>query len=167
MREQRRAMVVDGLIAGAAAYAVVAVFFIVVNVVMGRPPFLTAALLGEGVFAGLRDPGAVLMDPPLMIAFNGVQLVLMLGFAFFVAWLVHETELHPNLWYLAFFVFLSAVLIGFAAVLVLTLLAGSLLSPWLVGISTLLGAVAVVSCFAIRHRALRRSIDRTFWGSAA
>jgi hypothetical protein len=154
MTEQRKAMLVDGLVAGAVGYAAVAVFFMVLNVMVGRPALYTAALLGEMVFGGVADPSVVTMDPTMVIAFNGVQLVALLLFGFFAAWLVYETELHPVLWYLAFALFVVATVAGFAVVLVMTVLIGAVVSPWLVVSASILGAAVIAAYFAIRHRSL-------------
>jgi hypothetical protein len=164
MIANRRRMLLDGLVAGFVGYLAVAIFFAVWNLALGRSPFYTAALLGEGVFAGLRVPEAMTLDPGWVIAFNGVHLVAFLVFGFFAAWLVYETEMHPEFWYLAFFLFLAATVLSYAAVLALTVLVGSLISPWLVIGSSLVGALAMAVYLAGSHRALVqaiRSTDRT------
>lgn len=164
MDAARRKMLSDGLIAGLIGYFAVAFFFAVWNLAGGQSLLRTPALLGEAVFAGLRDPESVTMDPGAIFAFNGVHLVAFLGFGYFAAWLVHETELHPEFWYLAFFLFLAATVMSYAAVLALTVVVGSVLSAWLVVVSSLVGAAAMAVFFAGSHRQLVRSIrgsDRT------
>jgi hypothetical protein len=158
MTEQQRRMLADGLIAGVVGYAVVATFFVLLNLLGGRPPLYTAAALGELVFGGGRDVAGLQVDPTLVLAFNGVQLVVLLAFGFFAAWLMYEAELHPEFWYLAFFLFLAAVIMGYAAVLVLTMIVGSVVSPWLMMASSLLGATAVAVYLTVAHRRLTRSI---------
>ncbi len=154
MNAERRRMWIDGLVAGLIGYVVVAAFFALWNAIQGGSPFYTAALLGEALFAGLRDPSVVTVDPGLVIAFNGIHLVAFLGFGFFAAWLVHETELHPEFWYLAFFLFLAATVLSYAAVLALTVLVGNLLSPWLVVVSSLIAALAIAAYLVGAHRGL-------------
>lgn len=163
MDTPRRRMMVDGLVAGGIGYLAVVLFFAVWNLSQGRSPFYTAALLGEALFDGLREPGAVVLDTGLIIAFNGVHMVAFLGFGYFAAWLVHEVELHPEFWYLAFFLFLAATVLSYAAVLALTVLVGSLLSPWLVVVSSLFAAAAMAVYLAGSHRPLWtaiRQLDR-------
>jgi hypothetical protein len=157
MTEQRRRMLVDGLVAGVVGYAVVAAFFVLLNVLGGRPPLYTAAALGELVFGGGGEE-VLAVDPTLVLAFNGVQLVALLAFGFFAAWLMYEAELHPELWYLAFFLFLAATIVGFASVLVVTMIVGSVVSPWLMVASSLLGAAAIAVYLAVTHRRLMGSI---------
>jgi hypothetical protein len=158
MTDQRRRMLVDGLIAGVVGYAVVAAFHVLLNMLGGRPPLYTAAVLGELVF-GRGGEGVMLgVDPTLVLAFNGVQLVALLAFGFFAAWLMYEAELHPELWYVAFFLFLAATVVGFASVLVVTMIVGSVVSPWLMVASSLLGAAAIAAYLALTHRRLLGSV---------
>ncbi len=158
MTDQRRRMLRDALIAGFIGYAVVVLFFAAANLIVGRSPLYTASLLGEALFAGLRDPASVTIDPGMALAFNGVHLVAFLLFGLFGAWLVYETELHPEFWYLAFFFFLGATVMSYAAVLALTVVAGSLLSPWMIVGSSLLGALAMAAYLGGTHRSLVRGI---------
>jgi hypothetical protein len=158
MDAARRRLLIDGLVAGVIGYVVVAAFFALWNVARGFSPIYTAALLGEALFAGLRDPAAVTLDVGLVIAFNGIHMIAFLAFGFFAAWLVHETELHPEFWYLAFFLFLAATVLSYAAVLALTVLVGSLLSPWLVVTSSLIAALAIAGYFVGAHRGLLSTI---------
>ncbi len=159
MRQDRARMAQDSIAAGFSGYLAVVVFFGTWNLALGRSPFHTAALLGEGLFAGLRDPAAVVLDPAMILAFNGLHLMAFLIFGVFAAWLVYEVELHPDFWYLAFFLFLAATVLSYAVVLGLTLIMGSLLSPWLVVASSLAGAAAMAGYLAATHRPLLRGIE--------
>lgn len=152
--DERRRLVVDGLAAGLLGYAVVVAFFVILNLAAGRSPFHTAALLGEAVFTGLRDPAAVTLAPGPILAFNGVHLAAYMLFGFFGAWLIHETELHPQLWYLALFLFIAATLLGYAAVLALIAAVGGLIAPWSVVAASLLSAAAMAGYLAASHRSL-------------
>jgi hypothetical protein len=158
MNMQRRRLFVEGLIAGVIGYAVVAVFHVMLNVAGGRPPLYTAAQLGDLVF-GSGGAGATLtVDPTMVLAFNGVQLVALLIFGFFAAWLMYETKLHPEFWYLAFFLFLAATVVGYASVLVLTMLVGPVVSPWLMVASSLLGATAIAAYLIAANRLWLRAL---------
>ncbi len=161
MRERRKRLLVDGLVAGVLGYAIVAVFFAAINVLTGHPVFYTAALLGEATFGGLRDAGGASMDPGLMLAFNGVQLVAMLAFGFLAAWLIYETELHPEVWYVALFAFLAAALAGSGAVAAATVLSGRLVSPWIVLVASLLALAGMAGYLAAGHRPLLRLVQET------
>ena len=158
MDSGRRRLLVDGLAAGFIGYLVVVLFFVLWNLVEGRSPFYTAALLGEAIFGDLREPAAVVVDPGMVLAFNGLHLLAFLGFGFFGAWLVHEAELHPEFWYLSLVLFVVAVVGAFGAVAALTTLAGNLLSPFAVVGASLTGALGVAAWLTTAHRPLIRSI---------
>lgn len=159
MLAHRARMLRDALAAGFVGYLAVVVFFGTWNVAAGRSPFHTAALLGEALIGGLRDPAALAMDPGAILAVNGVHLLGFIAFGFFAAWLVYEVELHPDFWYLAFFFFLAATVASYAVVLAVTLLVGTVISPWLVLGSSLVGALAMAGFLAGSHRALFRAIQ--------
>jgi hypothetical protein len=158
MNARRRQMLVDGLAAGLVGYLAVVLFVALWNVVAGRSPFFTAALLGEAVFLGLRDISAVTLDPGMVLAFNGLHLLAFLVFGFFGAWLVYETELHPSFWYLAFALFVAAAVLAYGAIAALTALVGGLVSPLLVVMASLIGASGVAGYLTAFHRPLLRDI---------
>ncbi len=158
MDERRSRLVGDGLAAGIIGYAIVVIFFAMVNVAAGRPAAYTAALLGEALFWGLRDAQALVMGSAPVLAFNGVHLLAFVGFGFFAAWLVYEIERHPDFWYLGFFLFVGAAVLSYAGVLALTVLAGALVSPWLVVASSLLGVMGMAGYLTATHRSLLRAV---------
>jgi hypothetical protein len=158
MTEQRKRLLADGLVGGLLGYIAVVAFFTAVDVLAGRPPLYTAAFLGQAVFGGLRDPAGFMIDGGLVLAFNGVHLLAVLVFAFFAAWLAYEAELHPEFWYVAFFLFLAAAVFGYAGVLAVTVMAGAALSPWLIACAGLLSAMAVAGYLLGSHRGLLRTI---------
>ena len=160
MNAQRQRLIADGFAAGLIGYALVVGFFVVANVVVGRSPFYTASLLGETVFAGLRDPGAVTLAAGPILAFNGVHIAAYLVFGFFAAWLVYQTELHPEFWYLAVFLFVGATLLGVAAVLAAMALLGDPVPIGSIFAASLLGALGMAGYLTASHRPLLRAIDQ-------
>ena len=58
MTIQSRTVLKEGLILGLIGAAAVAAWFLLVDLIAGRP-FFTPAVLGSFVFFGLRDPAAV------------------------------------------------------------------------------------------------------------
>ena len=159
MNEQRRRLIGDGLAAGFIGYVLVVLFFVVVNVLSGHSPFYTAALMGEALFEGLRDPAAATLAAGPVIAVNGVHLLAYLVFGFFAAWLVYETELHPEFWYLAFFMFLGATVLSYAAVLAVMALTGNPLATWAIVAASLLAALGMAAYLTLSHRAMLDAID--------
>lgn len=87
----------------------------------------------------------------MKLGVSGVHLSGFLVFGLFAAWLVFETELHADSRYLAF-------ALCFAAVLALTVLVRTMLSRWLIGVSTVMGTLAMAGYLAEARRALLRAI---------
>ncbi len=90
----------QGLAVGLLAYAAVALFYGVFDLLAARGTLFTVDLLGKALFRGLRDP-SVLQYPiaPDMMAilwYNGVHLVLSLGIGVVVTRLVGEAEQRPS-----------------------------------------------------------------------
>lgn len=159
MDTKRNRMLADGLAAGFVGYLAVVVMLAAWNLLVGRSPFFTAALLGEALFAGLRDPGLVVIEPGMVLAFNGVHLVAFLLFGYFGAWLTYETELHPEFWYLAFALFVLAVVVGLGWAAALSVMGGTLLAPAIVVAASVVGAGAVAGYLTLSHRSLVRAIQ--------
>lgn len=89
----------DGLVVGLIAYASVALFYTVFDVLAARGVLYTVDLLGRALFKGLRDP-AVLMfsidrDWGAIFAYNAVHAAVSLGIGVVVAGLVEQAERHP------------------------------------------------------------------------
>ncbi len=122
MQRGSKDTVVQGLEAGVIGYVVVAVFFLILNLVTGRPAFFTAESLGTALLGGTAGAGAVL-------AFNGVHMVGSLVIGLAAAFLLYETDLHPSLWYPAMFIFVAGFILSsvFAGVFAAEL-AGA--APW-------------------------------------
>lgn len=158
MDTRRRRLIADGLAAGLIGYALVAGFFAVVNLVAGRSPVYTAALIGEALFNGLRDPAAVTLAAGPILAFNGAHLLAYMLFGFFAAFLVYETELHPEFWYLTFFLFLGATVLSYAVILAVMALVGNPVSTWAVVAASLLAAVGMAAYLTASHRSLIETI---------
>lgn len=99
MKPDRARVLSEGLITGIIGYAVVVLFYGVVNVVTGESFFSTAARLGAGLVgpeAGDSAVGAVL-------AFNGLHLIVFLLIGLVAAALVMQTERHPSFFVVALF----------------------------------------------------------------
>lgn len=113
----------QGLIAGLIGYLVVAIVFAVASVATGESPFHTAAVLGATLFYGATDPAAITVTPAYVFAFNGLHMVVFLGFGAVGAWLSALATKGPQLWYfsLFFWMLVAAHIIGAAQVFALPL----------------------------------------------
>jgi len=142
MNPGRQRFLVNGLVAGAIGYAVVVLLFAAVNVVQGRSPLLTAAVLGNAL---LGQPSSSIAPGPVAV-YNGLHLLVFLALGESAAWLASVVERRPQLWYLllllAMFVFfhLFGAVAALAApegvtslplVLVAGLLAAAAMGAWL------------------------------------
>ena len=90
----------DGLIVGLIAYASVALFYSVFDVLAARRVLFTVDLLGRALFNGLRDP-AVLMfsierDAAAILMYNAFHLAVSLVIGLVVTSLVEQAERHPS-----------------------------------------------------------------------
>lgn len=126
----RSEIVEQGLVAGVIGFATVATVMAVANVMAGRSPFYTAALLGGALFYGVTDPSQVTISAGPVFAYNGLHLMVFIGFGMVAAALATLADRGWQLWFIAlfFFIFLSfhlfAVVQGIATPLRESLSAG-------------------------------------------
>lgn len=106
MREGQLKVLGQGVIAGLIGYATVALVFAIANALAGRSVFYTAAVLGASLFYGVRDPAQVVASAPYVFAYNGVHLVVFLGFGVVSAWMAWLAERVTQLWYVGLVMFL-------------------------------------------------------------
>jgi hypothetical protein len=106
MKPRHAETVSHGMIAGVIGYLAVVLFFTIANLAMGRSPFYTAALLGEAVFYGLRDPAEVVVWPGAVLAYNGLHLIVFLFLGMIAAWLAYLSERGPEFWYIGLTIFI-------------------------------------------------------------
>lgn len=100
MNESRARFYLESVVAGLIGYAVVALLFAFLNLVQGRSPFYTAALLGADLFYGLDSPAELVIEPGPVLAYNGLHLLAFLGAGVFMRWLAGLAERFPQGWYL-------------------------------------------------------------------
>lgn len=106
MRESTRGTLYQGLVAGLIGYVTVAGFFVILNLVSGRPALYTAGVLGAPLVG--TDPAAT--EAAAVIAFNGLHMIASMVMGMIAALLVFETELHPRAWFAFFFIAVAGFL---------------------------------------------------------
>jgi hypothetical protein len=148
----------EGLIAGFLGYAIVVAFCAVADLAQGRSPFYTAAVLGSVVFFGLRDPGALVIWPGPILAYNGVHMVAFLLLGTFMAWLTSLAERGNDLWYVSILIFLIAVPHVAGLPIWFTAPARQALSLWVVVGATLLAATGMAVYLWHAHPRLRATL---------
>lgn len=155
MRPERSAVLVTGAIAGLIGSAVVAVLFVILNLVRGQPLLGTAAALGSALFG---IPAADIV--PAAIAYNGVHVAVALIAGIGASFLMMEMEIHPVAWYAAFFAYVIALLVGFVVVGMLAVdVAGA--ASWIeVMAANVLAAVSMGWYLWKAHPDLRKTLSR-------
>lgn len=91
----------DGVVVGLIAYAAVAAFYSLFDLLAARSAFHTVNVLGRVMFRGVRDAAALQspspIDGPAIFAYDGVHLVLSLLIGVIVVQLASAGERHPGL----------------------------------------------------------------------
>jgi hypothetical protein len=112
-----------GLVAGVVGGGSVALWFLIVDIVAGRPLF-TPAVLGAAVFFGLRDPAALTISSNAIVAYTVLHFLAFLVVGVIISAVLTEITKTPHvLWLLVeFFVvfefgFYAAVALFFAPLL--------------------------------------------------
>ena len=160
MKLETKEVLLQGLIAGLIAYASVVLFFLIVNVLAGRSPFYTPAALGSVLFYGVREPGAVLVEPGPVLAYNGLHLALSWIVGTIAAFLVFETERHHAMWYLFVFTLMAGFIYTVVAVGAIGAEIARVIPWWTVVGSNLAWVLGVGGYLGWIHRGLLRDLRR-------
>ncbi len=90
----------EGIVVGSIAYAAVAAFYALFDILAARGAFFTLNLLGKAVFRGLRDPAVLMLPVPpdlgAMARYNALHLVVSLAIGLVVTGLVSQAERRPS-----------------------------------------------------------------------
>jgi len=84
----------EGLIAGLIGAIVVAVWFLIIDLVQGRMLF-TPAALGSAIFNGARSAADVQITVPIILAYTGIHIAAFLGTGFVASALISAAEKDP------------------------------------------------------------------------
>jgi hypothetical protein len=145
-----------GLVAGCLGYATIVAIFAAANLLAGRSPFHTAAVLGGALFQGVQDPSRVTVAPSHVLAYNGLHLLVFLLLGLVGSWLASIADRGFHLWFVALFWFLFIAFHLTAAVQGLATPLRSALpnaAVWAAG----LAASVVMAAYLVRvHPGLRR-----------
>jgi hypothetical protein len=147
----------EGLVAGIIGAATVAVWFLIVDTVEGRP-FYTPTLLGTAFFrpgAGLTSPGPLPPSVEMVLVYTWVHGLVFCAIGGVAAWLLAMSERNPNM---GFGILLLAVVFEFGFLVVAVLFAEVILQSlaWQsILMGNLLAGGAMAAYFWRRHRNLR------------
>ncbi len=149
----------EGLIAGLIGYACTALFFIVTNVLEGRSPFHTAALLGGALFYGLRDPSQVVIWPGVVLAYNGLHLFVFLLLGMLAAWLAYLSERGPEFWYIGLILFIFVLFHVYGVVQMFSEAFRATIPIWVSFGGTFVASIAMAVYLIWARPRLRREIQ--------
>ena len=152
-------VVQEGLVTGLIGAGGVAVWFLVIDTISGRP-FFTPSVLGSAMFLGLRDPAAVTIELPAVAAYTLVHIVAFLAVGVIVAAMLAEVRKTPHvLWLFAeFFIVFEFGFYGVIAI-VFTPVAGLL--AWInVAVGNLIAAAGMGYYLWRTNPVLRETLQR-------
>jgi len=147
----------EGMIAGVLGALAVAVWFLALDALAGRP-FWTPTVLGTALFrggAGLTAPEGVPVSLEMVLMFSWVHGMVFAGLGGLAARLLGYAERHPSA---GFGVLLLFVVFQFGFIAVATMVAEPVLhvlSAWSILIANLLAAAVMTAFLWRRHPTLR------------
>jgi hypothetical protein len=147
----------EGMIAGVVGALAIAVWFLVLDTLSGRPLW-TPTVLGTVLFrggAGLGTPESIAVSTEMVLMFTWVHGLLFVALGGLVARLLSHVERHPSS---GFGVLLLFVIFQFGFIIAATMFAAPvlrLLSPWSILVANLLAAAAMTAYFRGCHPGLR------------
>lgn len=115
MPPAHRSVLRDGIVAGVIGAAVVALWFLVLDIARGTP-FLTPALLGAAVFYGITTPVGLTITAGPLIGYTLLHVLAFVAFGIVAASLLIASEHEPPA-FIAFVVLFAAFEVFFFAVL--------------------------------------------------
>ena len=157
MAGAERSVLREGIIAGVIGAAVVAVWFLVFDILRGKP-LLTPGLLGAFVFYGIKTPVGV--DPALgpILGYTILHGLAFIAFGVVVASVMAASEREPALFVGFVILFACFEVFFFAAVGAIGQTMLGALVWWSILIGNLLASAAMLAFFFRGHRALPRSL---------
>ena len=147
----------EGMIAGIVGALTIALWFLVLDTLSGRPLW-TPTVLGTVLFrggAGLATPDSVAASTEMVLMFTWVHGLVFIALGGLVARLLGHIERHPSS---GFGILLSFVIFQFGFIVAATIFAAPvlrLLSPWSILVANLLAAAAMAAYFRVCHPGLR------------
>src|SRR5947199_233989 len=129
----------EGFIAGLIGAAAVALWFLIVDVIAGRP-FFTPAMLGSAVFWGVHDPAQVVIEFSRVLPYTMIHICAFIIVGTVAAALAAEVEVAPPTLYL---IVVSFAVFEFGFYIMLAVLAQPLLGAlawWYVAIGNAIAA---------------------------
>ncbi len=148
----------ESLITGLLGAAAVALWFLVVDLIGGRP-LSTPSVLGQVILFGKTDPVVSPVLWPALFAYTSLHLAAFLVFGMLVTWLVFQSD-RSGLALFALFMLSVAFEVFFLGLVAMLSLGTTLFPAWSVLGANGLAIVAMAGYLIARHPALRRRLAR-------
>jgi hypothetical protein len=141
----------EGLVAGLAGAAAVAIWFLLYDLAAGMP-LRTPALLGATLFHGLRDPNALVITLPLVLQYTAVHGLAFIVFGWAAAWLLAMADEEPGLIFIVFMLFCCFEVFFIAFIEVLAERLFEAIAWWTILAANFLAALVMLGYFFRGHR---------------
>lgn len=157
LREHR--VLREGIVAGLLGAAAVAVWFFLVDLVLGRV-FFTPAALGSAVFYGANEVGLVQVTAATVLGYTAIHVVAFLVTGLVFAAVVGQADRHPPvlLALALLFVTFETLAIGVITIIAQWLL--DIVPWWTIAVGNLIAAGVMGVYLWKRHPGLARDLDR-------
>lgn len=152
----------EGLIAGLAGAAAVALWFLIYDMAAGMP-LRTPALLGAALLHGLRDANALVITTPLVLQYTVVHGVVFVLFGWAAAGLLAVADREPRLLFVFFMLFCCFEVFFAALIAVLAEWLFDTLAWWTILAANLVGALSMLGYFFRGHRVAWRQFLTARW----
>jgi hypothetical protein len=160
-----QAVVREGVIAGLIGAATVALWFLVIDLVVGRALY-TPAALGSAMLYGAAASDAVVVSAGTVLGYSVYHVVAFIFIGIVVAALLALADRFPPLYFgmIVLFVVFETFVVFLAALLGEWIL--EQLAWWAIVAGNLLAAIAMGLYFSSRHPELRENLsDKVLWSS--
>ena len=157
MKPDRARLFTEAFIAGIIGYAVVALFYVIWNILAGRHPLHTAATLGQGIARTPVTGDSVIAFGPI-VAYNAVHLIVFLVIGLIAAWLVFATEKVPQFWFVGVLIFVTALMASIALVVTYSVPISEALPWWSIVTANLVAAILMGAYLIKTHPSLMQRI---------
>ncbi|MGZ6174210.1 MAG: hypothetical protein ACXWNB_00125 [Candidatus Binataceae bacterium] len=141
----------EGAVAGVIGAAVVAVWFLVCDIVAGQI-FRTPALLGAAIFQGVFDPGEVHVTLPLVLGYTALHFFTFVMFGIATAVLLLAADYEPVFALAAIFLLAIFEIFFVGALAAFDQAALTALGFWKILAGNVLAMAAMLGYFETRHR---------------
>ena len=151
----------DGIFSGMIGALSVAVWFLILDLIAGRPLY-TPSLLGKVLFLGSQAIEDTAIDPTMVVVYTGLHMVVFMSFGMVAAYMVSASERFPAMGILFLFLFVIFEAIFFIYSLAFGGELIGTLGLWAVIVANLLAAGGMSYYFIRRHPLVLKSLQKSF-----